>query len=279
MLIKRIKDAIKNNSNYLLMVEGAPGVGKSWAALKIAESVDPNFTADNVFFTAEDFLNKVNEGYPQGTCFVFDEAGITLDNQNWYEKQAKLTNHVLQTFRWKNYIVIFTVPVMGMTNKKATLLYHGLLSLKKRVSQAGIVRGKFYELNVSFGKQMNVFMKGGLKDIGVRKFSMIRITKPSKDLRKAYEKKMATFKDSVAKDAVKQMKLTDVPKDKRTSDFDTVVQKIIANPDEYSSNGTLNLALIRYKLKMGVDSSRHALNAARLILGHNKGDSSNSIHI
>ena len=58
------------NKNWLCIVCGATGSGKSYTALKIAETVDPNFNIKKVVFTAKDFMNLINcllKGYMEMT--------------------------------------------------------------------------------------------------------------------------------------------------------------------------------------------------------------------
>src|SRR3990167_817951 len=76
-LCKNIWTAVhKDNENYILMIEGMPGKGKSYAALKLGEALDRNFTIKNVVFSVGEFLALLNETPPKGSVIVWDESGI-----------------------------------------------------------------------------------------------------------------------------------------------------------------------------------------------------------
>lgn len=274
ILIEVIESEIRNNSNYLMVIDGKPGVGKSWAALKIAQSLDPNFTAKNVFFTLEEFLKNVNDDHPKGTVFVFDEAGVEYDNQLWQKKQSIMANHVMQTFRWKNYIVIFTTPDIGFTNKKATILYHGLLHLERRFSKQKVVWGKFYNLGTRFGKQTTTFTKVVNNDgtESMRAASSIYIFQPSKTLVDEYEKKMADYKNAVAKNAYEEIvKLSNEPKkkEKRLSEglkFKMNVEEVKNNMNNYrDQNGKLDWSLVTYKMGMSPQKAKEVVRTVNAI--------------
>jgi len=50
-----------NNKNCMICIVGDPGDGKSWAALRLAELLDPGFNAEKVAFRPERLLERINE--------------------------------------------------------------------------------------------------------------------------------------------------------------------------------------------------------------------------
>lgn len=122
-----IKQRIKNNKNFCGVITGATGSGKSMAALKIGELLDPNFTVSRVVFSAPDFMKIVNQRPGKGSVIVFDEAGCSMSAREWYSLQNKLLNYVLQTFRKDNLIILFTVPSLAMIDSTARSLFHAIL--------------------------------------------------------------------------------------------------------------------------------------------------------
>ena len=48
---------IKKNQNYMLLITGGTGSGKSYSAIEIALDMDKTFNIDRVVFTAIEFMN------------------------------------------------------------------------------------------------------------------------------------------------------------------------------------------------------------------------------
>ena len=54
-----IVQRIRNNKNFIVAVTGPTGSGKSYSVLRQGETLDPDFNADNVCFTATQFMNLI----------------------------------------------------------------------------------------------------------------------------------------------------------------------------------------------------------------------------
>jgi hypothetical protein len=66
-----IKKRIKRNLNFLCVLEGGPGIGKSYSGLEIAYELDPEFDPrEQVAFNFKDLMriiNKFNNTNPEPT--------------------------------------------------------------------------------------------------------------------------------------------------------------------------------------------------------------------
>jgi len=68
---------LKLNKNFLACCVGPPGSGKSFAMMRIAEILDPEFNIDRVVFSSEQFRQLLNSGtLKPGSFIVWDEAGV-----------------------------------------------------------------------------------------------------------------------------------------------------------------------------------------------------------
>lgn len=114
----------EENKNFLIALVGQTGSGKSFSAMKLGEAIDPNFSINNVVFTAKDFFELLKQDHPRGTVIIFDEAGVGIPAREWYSISNKLMGYILQTFRHRNWIVIFTVPDFDFIDKQARKLFH-----------------------------------------------------------------------------------------------------------------------------------------------------------
>jgi len=108
----------KNNCINGIAV-GTPGSGKSWGVLSLCAQIEPNFKLEgNWFFKASHFMRAITDYYRQdeykpGKIWVLDEAGVDLNNLNYYDEINKGLNLFFQTARHRNYIFIATVPFIS----------------------------------------------------------------------------------------------------------------------------------------------------------------------
>lgn len=122
----------KENQNYLLVICGQTGSGKSWRALRLKEMIDPK-TGKNykthIVFTAEQFMDIADGGIGRGDIVVWDEMGIDegANNKEWYSVQNKCVNYMLQTVRHQNYGIIFTLPTLADLDSGVLRLLHGYM--------------------------------------------------------------------------------------------------------------------------------------------------------
>ncbi len=118
---------IKNGWPLIIAFVGAMGSGKSYSAITLAQTIDPNFTADNIVFTVREFAKKITSRLPRGSVIIFDDAGVDANSRDWHEKRVKLLAKVAQSFRIFGIIVIITTPKMeyldSQTRKLMSVLF------------------------------------------------------------------------------------------------------------------------------------------------------------
>jgi len=98
------------NENFLILIIGMPGKGKSWAAARLASLLDPLFTAKQFCVSYAEFLETMRdfalmykEGVDvSGRVIVFDEFQQGAGARKWHSKVNEAINDVLQTFRYLN---------------------------------------------------------------------------------------------------------------------------------------------------------------------------------
>lgn len=199
----------RKNQNWMGGIVGETGRGKSWAALCLAETVDPEFSIEQVAFTPIEFLELVkSDEYGKGSFIVFDEAGVGISNRDWYSEVNKQVGFVLDTWRNQNRGAIFTLPSLGGLDKKALGRLHGYIDMTGIDYEQGNSLGKYYNIvqDTWNGKIYRKFpeLREPGKGYKVEK-KWIRFMRPSKELRDAYEEKVADFKDSLAKQGLEKV--------------------------------------------------------------------------
>jgi hypothetical protein len=111
-VLRRLWDRLnRHNEHTMGCIVGREGSGKSFTAIRIANTIDPNFNDSNVLFDVMDLLELLHDGDHQaGDVYVLDEAGVSLGVRTWQERAQILANQALQLIRDENVGLIFTLP-------------------------------------------------------------------------------------------------------------------------------------------------------------------------
>ncbi len=110
MNLQKSKNAVNFKGwDYVCIVSGIPGVGKSTFAQVLAKFFDPNFESWQICFTADEFKQKTSAG-KKGQAFVLDESFADLNSSLSRSPEfIALINH-LQLIRQKNLFLILVLP-------------------------------------------------------------------------------------------------------------------------------------------------------------------------
>lgn len=202
----------RQNKNFLCAVTGPTGSGKTYSALRFGEVLDPDFHAGRVVFTPAEFMTLINSGdLSSGSVVVFDEAGVTLNNREWQSKSNRLINFVAQTFRHRNYIVVFTSPSFDFVDVALRKLFHAVyetvgIDYKRSVCT---VKPLFIQVNQRTGKMYYKYLKRRDSENRLIKVTRYGLRLPSRKLRDAYEEKKLAFttklNDSVMQELAPQV--------------------------------------------------------------------------
>lgn len=193
--IKNVKNRLhKRNKNWLAIVCGETGSGKSYTALKIAKAIDPSFNIDRVVFTVKEFMELVtSKKIKRGMVIVFDEAGVQIASREWYSLRNKSINYVLQTFRHQNLGVIFTTPTFDFIDKQTRKLFHAYIETQKINKKHKYVLVKWLNLQPNPKYDKTYFKYQRTSKDGTYKINRVKIYKPEKDLITEYERKRRKY--------------------------------------------------------------------------------------
>jgi len=175
----------KYDDNWMASVVGPTGSGKSWAAIRLAEVLDPDFTVDQVAFSVEEFMRLVtDESLGRGSIIVFEEASVEANAQEWWSKSNKVLRQVLDTWRHQNRGAIFTHPSFDQLDKNARGRMSALIQMVEKDEEEGFTRAKYKycQQNSDTGK---IYKKYPRLDGKV--YRRLQFQPPSEQLRKEYE--------------------------------------------------------------------------------------------
>jgi len=184
------------NRNWLAIICGDTGSGKSYSALKLGELISgKRFNINNVVFDSISFMKLLNEGnLIRGDTIIFDEAGIGFDSRNWMNNANKLLSYVLQSMRHRNLATIFTTPNIKFADISGRRLFHTYMEtiridrarnetiLKVFWCQSNPLLGKVYHKKYRFQSGDTIF---GLQNLA--------LSLPTDKIIEDYETKKNTF--------------------------------------------------------------------------------------
>jgi len=193
------------NQHFMAAIVGREGMGKSHSALTLSRLVDPDFSAEDVFFDPQDLLRAFDsDDYGRGDMIVLDEAGVGLGNRSWYDKEQILLNQTLQTVRDDNMGVIFTLPRLEELDSQTIGRLHAFVEMMEVHPDEGWGKAKWRNIKLTRdGRDGDYKPYTRLNVNGVRKrITRCAIAAPPADLVEAYEDRKEAFKAELYQEAI-----------------------------------------------------------------------------
>lgn len=105
------KRVLTKDRDWVAVVDGEEGVGKSVLAMQIATYLDPSFTLDRIVFSSDDFLKIIKDPKTKkGSAVVLDEAFNAANNRASLTEVNRAMIGVATEMRQKNLFVIMVLP-------------------------------------------------------------------------------------------------------------------------------------------------------------------------
>jgi len=178
ILLSYIRNQLVNNDqNYLIIVAGKVGSGKSTWGASFCKEFDKQFKVKNrVVFFPKKFIELTDKGFKKGSAIMYDDAGVTINARTWWTAVNQAVANVAMTFRTDNLLVVITVPDFSYIDpqiRKLFDLYIEMVGVKRKRKQV-VGRIRYIQINRRKGemyvKRLRVQHKG--KQIIVGKFKL-----------------------------------------------------------------------------------------------------------
>ena len=108
--LDRIKKAVINKDrDFVMVIDGEEGSGKSVLAQQVARKLDPKFCIDNICFNADQFIERLKKA-PKYSCIVLDEAFSSANSRSALTEVNRSLIGVATEMRQRNLFVIIVIP-------------------------------------------------------------------------------------------------------------------------------------------------------------------------
>ena len=199
--LNSLRSRVKKNGNALIGIVGQKGSGKSYFAMSIAEIIDPKFSVNNISFDPVSFMQLIKmRGV--GEVIIMDDAGLTIPARQFYSKSNQFITVALETCRFKNQILIMTMPTLSMIDKNARLLmdYSFWTRSIDRVEEKSTATMYFISSNPNSGK---IYFKHPTSGNSV--FKTLTLPKPSEWITNEYETHKQECLNTIYDDMIKDL--------------------------------------------------------------------------
>ena len=205
---------LKQNRNALITVLGDTGSGKSYACLRILERmneiVNPGTKPDirNCARTLPEFMERLKY-VKKGDVLILEEVGVNLSASTWASKINRIMNHIMQTFRTQNLVVLLNLPNPKMLDINARRLLHGRITMKginipAKLSKISFKRRQY---NSEFDKEYWKYLRTSINRREV-KIPTKTLNKPADWLCEEYEKRRKEYTDRLKDSITKEVTMT-----------------------------------------------------------------------
>ncbi len=120
-LLEGVKNYIsKKDKDYVMLMDGYEGSGKTTLAIQMGKYVDPTLNLNRICMTPDDFKEAIKNA-KKGQCVIYDEAVTGLTAGASITRVGKILKSMMMQMRQKNLFVIVIIPVIFEFNKYAVL--------------------------------------------------------------------------------------------------------------------------------------------------------------
>ena len=100
---------ITKDRDYVMVIDGEEGSGKSVLAQQQARKLDPKFNIDNICFNADQFISNLKKA-SKHSCIILDEAFSSANSRSALTEVNRSLIGVATEMRQQNLFVIIVIP-------------------------------------------------------------------------------------------------------------------------------------------------------------------------
>lgn len=110
--LDKIRSRVLNkDTDYVFVIDGEVGSGKSVLSMQFAKYLDPDFNINNVCFTANEFIKIIRDpNTKKGSAIIMDEAFSSSSARQALSNVNHAINSLAMEMRQRNLFVFFILP-------------------------------------------------------------------------------------------------------------------------------------------------------------------------
>jgi hypothetical protein len=174
--------------------------GKTYSNIRMCEvwykyKFDKQFPQENICFSISEAVKRLRSGgLHKGEFIIVEEAGVLINSLDFQNKIAKFFTGVLQSFRSKNFGVIFNLPNISFLNKTARTLLHVVFQTQRidPIRKEVVIKPFYWQTNSLSGKTYQKYLQQKINGHHI-KIQRLNYGLPSSELVIPYEKRKDAF--------------------------------------------------------------------------------------
>src|ERR1700747_1802285 len=231
--------------HYGLIVANRLRMGKTYAALRLGELLDPSFTVDeNVGFETTWYMKKAMAS-PRGTILVLDEPNRAIGNRSWYTEQNQRFANYLQTNAYKQVHALLPLPHEHLADNAVTSVCTFLIEM---MSQGIGMCYVYVRDNKNRNYKTRTYTWG----------PPLHFKKPSAKIVHQYEKKRDDYTTAKNLEMIKRDE-QDMEQLNQPTAKDIVTQ-VYERYNDYLKDGKIDIEKLRMDYGIGKDKAYHVRN-------------------
>lgn len=164
---KIIPSLLANDKDYVIVVDGREGSGKSTFAFQIGKYVDPTLDLSRVVFGPEEFREAILKA-KKGQCIVYDEAFTGFSSRASLSPVNRVLVSLSMQMRQKNLFIIIVLPTIFLLDKYMALFRaNSLIHVYETRGKKGKPSNRGYFKVYNFEKKKKLIL-GGSKTMTYR---------------------------------------------------------------------------------------------------------------
>ncbi len=215
---KVIPELRKQDNDYVMIIDGPEGSGKSTKAFQVARFVDPEFCLENVCINVDEFRRRIVVA-KNGSAIVFDEAYRGFGASGALTEVNRVLKGMMMEMRQKNLLVIIVLPTFYMLDRYVALFraktlihitkrgYCHIYNKRKilRLYQHPTAKRYFYYGHVKTAMRCKFFGKYAINE---EKYRAKKLESFKKEFRQTRNEKYKEQRDKLITIISKEYKLT-----------------------------------------------------------------------
>lgn len=115
--LKEVKKLIiEKDLDWINIIVGGEGIGKSTLAIIVCMLFDSKFSVDNIVFSTEELVEQIKKSYP-GMAILIDEGALMFFTRDAMSKETKRGVRIMTGIRGYNLFLIVNIPNFWILDK------------------------------------------------------------------------------------------------------------------------------------------------------------------